>query len=208
MTQRLVWNFEFSSPKKIDLQIKETENHEDLKWEARFFWPEKEIISLSIIDDSLLDLGNYEQKHKKDHYYLIPGHNYNIKNRRNELLFKPLLKQSKYAYGFGTKINLDTPEAQTNFIQINSLDLQKIKQQALEEGTEVLVKKESFTYKFNSQPTIKLELARIEIAKQVYFSACIEGKSLNLVETITKGLLGKRISCDYVTFLKNSTQLQ
>lgn len=199
MIQRLVWNFEFSTKKEIPISGLVDNEHDHLKWEKRFFWPEDYIISLCNIDDSLLDLANYQQKHKEDYYYLLPHTNYNIKLRRDELQFKPILKQTPSAIGFGIKINLDE--------RGNSSEFHQMAHQARKEGTSVFVKKEAFIYKFHTTPNIKLELARLEVKDSVYFSACVEGKSLFLVETLSDLLLGKQVSCEYVTFLKNILKL-
>jgi hypothetical protein len=205
MTQRLVWNFEFVAAKKSAINDLTIQKEEELKWEARFFWPEAQIISMTLIDNSLLDLAHYQQKQKKDHYYLIPKHNYNIKSRRDELLYKPLVKENKYACGFATKININTEQDSSE--EEYKIDRKQIMQE-LKSSHELLVKKDSFTYKFPTQPVIKLELARIEIDHTIYFSACIEGKSRTLVETLSKRLLGKQASCDYVRFLKQIAKIQ
>jgi hypothetical protein len=202
MDQQLIWNFEFYYPKPRGL-TNAAENCDPVKWEARFFWPENQIINLCAIDESLIDLTNYQHKQKEDHYYLLPDHNYNIKRRRDELLYKPLLNQSAHASGFGAKISLETLNEDTISNKDYLLSLKKIARQIPKKGIEVIVKKESFSYKFSSHPTIKLELARLEVCNKIYFSACIEGKSLYLVETISHLLLGEQVSCDYVTFLKN-----
>jgi hypothetical protein len=207
MNQRLVWNFEFSSNKPPPLTRLEIKNKEDLKWEARFFWPDDQIITLYAVDKASLDLALYEQKHKEDDYYLLPDSNYNIKLRRNELLYKPILKQTPYATGFGAKTNLSTITCHSNEQNQSTLNLDKVMQQAKELGTVVHVKKESFIYKFQTSPTIKLELARLEVHDKVYFSACVEGRSLYLVEKISEHLLDKQVSCDYVTFLKNNLRI-
>lgn len=201
MTQRLVWNFEFTTPNQLALSDLKIKKEDDIKWEARFFWPETEIISLQLIDDSLLELAHYQQKQKQDYYYLISEQDYNLKSRRGELLYKPLMKKGKYSLGFGSKINLN--ESNNNSAAVESHVKKMMKQ--LDHSTEVLVKKESFTFKFSIHPPIKLELARIDIDQNIYFSLCIEGKSRNLVETISKGLLGKQPTCDYVSFLKKVT---
>jgi hypothetical protein len=199
MIQRLVWNFEFSHKKEIPLSGLVDNEQDDLKWERRFFWPENQIISLCNIDDSLLDLANYHQKHKEDTYYLLPHSDYNIKTRRDELQFKPVIRRTSSAAGFGIKINLDADD--------NSPELHEMAHQARKEGITVFVKKEAFIYKFHTHPNIKLELARLEVNNAVYFSACVEGKSLFLVETLSELLLGNQVSCEYVTFLKNITKL-
>ncbi len=199
MNQRLVWNFEFAA-KKMALPSEAFNEHETepLKWETRFFWPAQEIIVLNNLDKSLLDLANYQHKLREDYYYLLANQNYNVKRRRNELLYKPKLKQTQAAIGYGTKVLLDN--AQEKFLQELALEVKK-------EGKEVLVKKQAFIYKFPTHPTIKLELARLEIAHKIYFSACVEGKSQNMVEKISERLLGQRVSCDYVSFLKNILRL-
>ncbi|MCL9685157.1 hypothetical protein [Legionella maioricensis] len=202
MTQRLVWNFEFSTKKSLSLSNRVNES-DRLKWEIRFFWPEDQIISLHILDNSLLDIAHYQQKHKEDYYYLLPDCLYNIKRRRNEMLYKPALKHATHAIGYGAKINLEAVEDYPVQEPATVLKLQNILRMTQEKGIEVCVKKESFTYKFATTPSVKLELARLEVNNKVYFSLCVEGRSLYLVETISEHLLDKPVSCDYVTFLKS-----
>lgn len=202
MIHRLVWNFEFTTAKNLDLSDLPEKIEENLKWEARFFWPEDEIIRLSLIDNSLLELTNYQHKQKKDYYYLLPKTDYNIKSRRDELLYKPLVKKTKSVFGFGAKINLTELSKKTSSNEEDKLNVLQLIEQLNHNSIEVLVKKESFTYKFSVHPQIKLELSKIEMNHHIYFSACIEGKSRDLVETISKRLVGKQSSCDYVSFLK------
>lgn len=175
---------------------------EQLKWEVRYFWPDNETIILNTIDNSLLELANYKHKHREDYYYLLPGRNYNIKKRRNQLLYKPLLKQTNHAAGYGTKITLEQTQEQPI-----SPKLHEIMQHVEKEGIEVFVKKEALIYKFPTKPKVKIELARLEVLQKIYFSVCIEGRSLRLVEMISKHLLNEPVSCEYVTFLKNLLQL-
>lgn len=194
MTQRLVWNFEFAKRKLPPPVLQEAYAVEDLKWEIRFFWPQDYIITLHALENSQLDLMSYQLKHREEYYFLLPGAHYNIKERRGELLFKPILKRSKQAIGFGSKIAL---------VENNDPTFQEILNTTQQEGQKILVNKEVFVYKFNTTPSVKLELARLEINKQIFFSACIEGRSLYLVETISEYLLDTHLSCDYVSFLKN-----
>lgn len=207
MNQRLVWNFEFKIKKTTaPLKYPAPKDAESIKWEIRYFWPHDAIIVLAPIENSLLDLAYYQQKHREDYYYLLPGNNYNIKKRREETLYKPILRQVRQAIGFGAKVNIDYREEYPEKTTLDEPQLQHIAQQIAHEGRQVHVKKEAFVYKFPTKPTIKLELARLEVFNQVYFSACIEGKSLELVENIAEHLLDKQLSCDYVSFLKNILQ--
>lgn len=193
MTQRLVWNFEFSTKKPFLNESFDHYEKEALKWEKRSFWSDEDIIILNAINPDLLILTQYEQKNKEDAYYLLPDSECNIKLRRNELLYKPLLDKTKHLLGFAAKINLS--EAQDP-------ELLALQEDALTKALIVHVKKEAFIYKFPNTPGIKLELARLEINHKIYFTACVEGRSQKVVETISQHLLGKYISCDYVNFLK------
>lgn len=205
--QRLVWNFEFSSGQTIPLTTLGNYVQDKLKWEKRYFWPEDQIIRLNSIDNSLLNLANYQQKHKEDYYYLLPDSDHNIKRRRNELLYKPLIKQSGSALGFGAKINLEDTQYVSSQDNIDPMNLQDLFKKVKKKGIVVFVKKEAFVFKFPTTPTVKLELARLEVNNTVYFSACVEGRSLNLVETISELLFGKQASFEYVTFLKKILKL-
>lgn len=200
MTSRLVWNFEFLTHSDFLLSDLKKEKEDELKWESRFFWPESEIIFLPLLDPSMLELTHYQHKQKKDIYYLFKK-NYNIKNRRNELIYKPLIKKGKHTSGFGPKINLSQLNAQDTLDK----DLKNILL-GLKNSQEVLVKKESFTYKFPTHPNVKLELAKIELNALTFFTLCIEGKSRTLVELITRALFGKKATEHYVDFLKKITQ--
>lgn len=198
MIERLIWNFEYATDKPLPLSPIKKEEVSDDKWEARFFWPQHEIITLCATDVGLLNINLYKQKHREDTYYLVPDSPHNIKLRRNELLYKPIINHTDFATSFAPKINL-------NEASKNNPALEKIRKQT-EKSTIVRVVKDAFIYKFNTTPTTKLELARLEVANMVYFSACIEGKSASLVQQISKHLLAGHFSCDYVTFLKTIVQ--
>ena len=144
-------------------------------------------------------MSNYEIKHREDQYSLLADYDFNIKRRRNQLLYKPLLQKKDFLSSYSKKINLtesppDLVLAGTNNLRVTDL---------LEKNEQIIsVSKEALIYKFPSTPTIKLELARLEIGKCVYFSLCVEGRSQTLVRTLARGLLGTKVSCDYVSFLK------
>ncbi|AMP88463.2 TPA: hypothetical protein F7Z80_09725 [Legionella pneumophila] len=207
MMQRLVWNFEFSSEQTTPLTSLGHDVQDSLKWEKRYFWPTEQIIRLNTIDSSLLDLANYQKKHKEDYYYLLPDSDCNIKRRRNELLYKPVIKQSGSTLGFGPKIHLEKSQSLTCHGDIEHMNLQELLNKIKEKGIVVFVKKEAFVFKFPTIPTVKLELARLEVKNKVYFSACVEGRSLTLVETISVLLFGAQSSSEYVTFLKKTLKI-
>lgn len=202
MAQKLIWNFEFCAKKILNLPNPINEAN-PLKWEIRFFWSQDQIIPLHAPEPSLLNITNYQQKYKEDYYYLLPKCTYNIKLRREALFYKPVLRHSNKAIGYGKKINLTAIDNYPNQKPSTVYKLQRILQKIQETGIKICVKKDSLIYKFETTPRVKLELTRLEVNNKVYFSACIEGKSLHLVETINKHLLDKQVSCDYVTFLKN-----
>ncbi|KTD66656.1 hypothetical protein Lsan_0601 [Legionella santicrucis] len=206
MKQRLIWNFEFAPEKSLPLATFVDIKDDHLKWEIRYFWPENKSIILNTIDPSLLNISHYQQKHKEDDYYLLPGQNYNIKKRRNQLIYKPLFQKKDSAFGFGAKILLSSPNS-LHQTELNDPELLEITRLVAKESIEISVKKEALIYTFPTKPKIKMELARLEVLNKIYFSVCIEGRSLHLVETISKHLLGEQVSCEYVTFLKSLLKL-
>jgi hypothetical protein len=208
MHQRLVWNFEFNSNTNLLPLLRfVAEKDELLKWEVRCFWSDNEIITLNTIDHSLLDLANYQRKHKEDYYYLLPGKNYNIKRRLNEILYKPIIRNANFAAAYEAKIALSPTQNYQEQTKLIHPELEEIMPLIEKKSVGVYVKKEALITKLPTTPTIKIELARLEILNKIYFSACVEGKSLYLVETIAKHLLGERVSCEYVVFLKNIMKL-
>jgi hypothetical protein len=199
MIRRLVWNFEFVNANPIEFAKLNTLQEDALKWEARVFWPETDIIQLNLIDTNLLQLQHYQYKQKIDLYHLVPEKDHNIKSRRGELFYKPLIKKNKYACGYGTKLNLSTLSTSPSTLKIP--ELMAITAE-LQHTPGLQIEKDSFIYKFSSQPAIRLELSRIQIHQTIYFSLCVEGRSRHAVETITTCLLGETVSSDYVSFLK------
>lgn len=198
MNQRLVWNFEFCPATTLPLTSLGEQEKEEIKWEIRYFWPDRELIVLNTIDNALLNLGHYERKFKNDYYYLLPDNDFNIKLRRNEMQYKPLVQTINNILGFGHKVILQPHKEDKDFVP----HFQKIINQIKTVGKGIVVNKESYIYKFHTNPPVKLELSRLEIYNTVYFSACVEGKSHFLVATISQHLLGNQVSCDYVNFLK------
>ncbi|WP_232220361.1 hypothetical protein [Legionella tunisiensis] len=103
MSKRLVWNFEISNDNLLDkFPLVE---RDEFRWEARFFWPDDTIITLNGLDERFLLLSNYQVKHRQDCYLLLPKCNYNIKRRRSELLYKPLIEKRPFA-GIARKLIL------------------------------------------------------------------------------------------------------
>jgi hypothetical protein len=199
LNTRLIWNFEINSDNPLNLENL-SEAKDALRWESRFFWGQDEIIQLNGLTPSFLQLSHYEIKHREDRYVLVDGLQ-NIKYRKDQLLYKPLLQQKESLCGFGKKINLahsSLHEPLPGTAETTERLLATIKEKSIE----VLVHKEALVCAFPGTPTIKLELARLRIDEGVYFSVCIEGRAERLVASITQQILGKRASSDYVHFLK------
>ena len=200
MNQRLVWNFEVApTVHSLPTTAQISKKREQGKWEVRYFWCAEDIIALTAIHSDLLSLRHYQQKYKEDDYFVLPNEPYNIKRRRGELIYKPLLTQSSMAFCFGPKITLTLSRTQNK-------KLQKILEKVMQEGLFMPVKKESFVYKFPLAIPTKLELARIEVDQRVFFSACIESRSQAIAEQLGLALVGKQDTGDYVTFLKKLRQ--
>lgn len=206
MKHRLVWNFSIDSSNPLDVGHLPAEEREDQRWEARYFWPEKEDITLHGLDSSLLDLTGFKLKHRPDAYYLLADDAYNIKQRRGEILYKPLMERREGCLAFGKKLNLFEQPSEQILPGISPVSAADLLASIHQEGQVISVEKSALVYTFSCTPTIKLELARLTIADRVFFSACVEGRSFMLVNLISKHLLNQQISCDYVNFLKQIVQ--
>lgn len=191
MNKRLVWNFEIKSDCQLKLPETSIETASDVHWESRFFWPEKDIITLSGLDESFLELSRYKIKHRTDCYYILPNEEHNVKKRRHELVYKPLVNRTRSAIAYGKKIKLE-----------DDLKYHTLMQKITDQGQTIHIDKEALIYKFQSHPSTKLELARLVIHKKIFFTLCIEAPELTWVEHITRQLTNQSISVDYVTFLK------
>lgn len=206
MNTRLVWNFEINQNNLLNLENLNADR-EEIRWEARYFWPGDTIICLNGLDNRFLTLSNYEIKLRPDRYALLTNHNFNIKQRRMQWLYKPLLAEAEGMRGYGKKIDLANCLADEILPGSNGVRAQDLLEQIDNHLTTVELVKEALIYKFPSEPTIKLELARLKLDESVYFSLCVEGRSQFLVSLIAKHLLGTQVSCDYVSFLKQSLAL-
>lgn len=190
MNKRLVWNFEINNDNPLAIpEIPPAETHTE-RWESRFFWPDGEPIVLNGLDDSFLALSRYQVKHRQDTYCVLPESDENIKIRRNQLLYKPCMMKTANAIAYGKKINLEETDDKTLIMRIQR------------EGMRIDVEKEALIYRFETVPTLKLELARLRVANTTWFSVNIESHSRCLVESITQQVLSGHVACDYVTFLK------
>lgn len=202
MNKRLVWNFEINDEHPLDLTSMTSEEPSLWRAEIRYFWMDDTNIVLHGLNDSFLNLAIYKIKERKDIYYLLPNHDYNIKERRGELLFKPLMQDTHGLQEFAKKINLSQYSSQQTLpglFPCNTGDLLKL---ANDDGSRVYVEKTAVIYQFATEPTIKLELARLTIADKYYFSTCLEGRSKNLITLINKHLFKNETPSDYVHFLK------
>lgn len=204
MNKRLIWNFELDTHSPAVLQKIPDADPEPLRWEIRCFWPENTCITLHGLDDHMLDFSQFKVKQRSDSYYLLRDKNYNIKQRRGELFYKPLLEETELIRGFGAKINLMSQEEDAILPGVPPISAGELRALIKKEKTSLQVEKTACVYKFPTQPTIKLELARLKVNNSCYFSACIEGHSQTTVEKISDCLFRNPSSCDYVRFLKRT----
>ncbi|MBA2711625.1 MAG: hypothetical protein H0U57_13680 [Tatlockia sp.] len=200
MNTRLVWNFEIKDQNPINFDDLK-DNPEELRWEARYFWPRDAIIVLNGLDARFLLLSNYEVKQRKDNYSVLADLNFNLKQRLMQLFYKPLLKEVNLLHGYGKKINL-TDYASELVLPGSNLRSSELLKLLADNAQEVEVEKEALIYKLPTEPKLKLELARLEVRKKIYFSLCVEGRSQRLVESIATQLIPNQKNCDYVSFLK------
>lgn len=204
MNKRLVWNFEINTAESLLIEATTMSDSTEMTWESRFFWHEHDIIILNGLSQAFLDLSHYQIKHKADEYYLLPHMPYNLKVRRNQLYYKPLIVRTPCAFAYGKKINLHEQKPDMRLAGTDNLDVKNILAQIYNQSRHVLIEKETLSYQFKTTPTTQLELSRIYLADTVYFSVCIESSSRSLVESITTQLLHNCIANDYVSFLQHA----
>jgi hypothetical protein len=204
MTRRLVWNFSLEEKPALDVGLLPRGEPELIKWEARYFWSEDTSIILHGLDDNYLDLSLFSAKQREDTYFLIPGSPCNVKQRRGELVYKPLLEKKGISQGFGKKIKLNDCPSDELLPGTPSITAGELRSLIHKQGQPIYVKKCALVHKFLTEPQIKLELARLVISDTVFFSACLEGRSQSLVNLISNHLLNQQLSCDYVTFLQQT----
>ncbi len=203
MNKRFIWNFEIADERPLRLQDLPIHCKEELRWEARTFYPSKEIIQLKGLDNNFLKLRHYRIKHRCDSYFLLPDYpTLNIKQRRSQWLYKPLLKRTGRIRGYGKKINLADYPSQLLLPGVDC-DASELLAQ-LTESRCIKVDKELLVYRLFDDPSIKLELARLQINDNYYYSVCIEGRAQTLVDKLSEHLLEDAFSCDYVTFLQQT----
>lgn len=205
MNHRLVWNFNMDDDKPLDLGQLPDEEPASLRWEARYFWRHDEDVTIHGLERNCLDLSAFKLKQRRDAYFLLPDKPYNIKKRRGEILYKPLMEKKNACLAFGKKINLYECPAHQVLPGTPAVCAADLLEAIQRQGQEVQVEKTAMIYRFETSPPIKLELARLNIANTIFFSVCVEGRSQTLVSLISKHLLNQQISCDYVTFLKQIT---
>lgn len=202
MNKRLAWNFEINDDTSIQLPDPQVIEQHEIRWEARFFWSSDDIITLHGLNDGYLELSRYKAKHRHDIYCLLPTENYNLKIRHEQLIYKPLLTTTPQALGFGNKINLEEQASPQFLPGINNMNTTTLLEKIQQDGCRIQVEKEALIYRFDTTPKSTIELARLTINTISYFSANIESRSMVLVKSITQQIIGKRITCDYVNFLK------
>lgn len=223
MKKRLVWNFEVHCDNSLALAVKNTYVKEALRWEFRYFWPETEMICLYGLGEPLLALSQYEVKHRQDQYYFLPDQPLNLKERRGEIVYKPLLEANKWACAYGKKIKLT--EGGGLLDSSSGLTHQSLLRQITTKSRVFSIEKEVLIYPISkamlkthiSKPDreheeneweaivkSKLELTRLSVLNQIYFSLCIEARSKQMVLDLSKKILGQRqASCDYIHFIQS-----
>jgi hypothetical protein len=204
MNKRLIWNFEINFDQSLDLTITYDYDRKEDRWEARYFWPDDQIITLKGLDQHFLELSRYEIKHRQDTYYLLPQSNYNIKMRRGQIFYKPLLMQQNNAIAYGKKIALEEQAAGVYLPGCHEQDARSLLDHIQSKGIALQVEKEALLYTFPTIPKTKLELTWLHIGNKGYYSLCIESRSVYLVEFISSQIVGNELAIDYVSFLKGT----
>jgi hypothetical protein len=206
MKKRLIWNFEIINDTPLDLPTEVAEGElETRPWEVRCFGDENNIMTLQGLDDSFLNLNHCKIKKRRDTYYLLPDQDYNVKRRRLELFYKPLIKKDGVFLEFGKKINLAEYPAREILPGNPPISAEDLLKRVHMEGVAVSVEKTALIFKFPDLLGIRLELARFTLGDNVFFSACLESSSQQWVRLLGEQILPLDNATDYVNFLKKNT---
>ena len=203
MNKRLIWNFEIDSTNSLQLpENNDAFSPEEPRWESRYFWPEDERITLYGLSESFLELSRYRIKHREDTYHLLQNFEYNLKIRRDQLFYKPLLTIEGNLYAYGKKINLAEFPANTPLPQSSEADAATLTKRVQLESKPVRVIKEALIYRLVPNPKTKLELSWLRIASRAYFSVSIESPSKFLVKSLATQIVRSDKATNYISFLK------
>lgn len=200
MNKRFIWNFEFEQDEPIELKSIATDEHEPLRWEVRYFWPQTEIIRLRGLNEPFLKLDAYKIKEKCDRYYVLANQPFNLKKRRGMIYYKPIIKQCHKVIAYGKKIPL-LPENKTLLMNMG-LAFDRWQQAILEEALTVDITKETLTYCFSKPHKTNIEFSRIEVNEAIFLSFCVESRLKSHVIDLANHLLPNTEPLDYVSFLK------
>lgn len=160
------------------------------------------MVCLHSLNDDYLDLSRYESKHREDTYHVLAAFNFNIKVRRGELLYKPLLEETALLLGFGKKIPLHEQPPDMVLPGTDGLSARQLLELVEKNSNIITVEKDALVLKLADEPTIKLELSRLKMGSDIFFSACIEGRAQGLVQAIAEHVFPGQMPSDYVHFLK------
>ena len=207
MNERLVWNFEINTQKLLELPLNHARFQEDVsRWEVRYFWPHHQFILIQGLIPECFTFANVKCKQHRDTYYLLKDYPYNIKHRRTDegvkWVYKPLLDIKNNCQSFGKKINLKQVEPDC-LLEPSRLSAATLLSLIETQSMPVFVEKSALTYSLRSEPSIKIELSRIQInGGAIFFSASIEGYSYEGVNTFRQRLFPQEKPSDYIEFLK------
>jgi len=195
MNKRFLWNFEINSEHPLTFPNHKNIDASPHQWESRYFWPIDKIITLNGLTDDFLKLSHYKIKERNDTYYILPNSEGNFKRRRQELFYKPMLLKKGNLFGYGKKISLKNKPIIDELPGYDEKDIEK-------NAIKLQVEKDVVIYQFETTPPCKLELARLSVANQHFYSVGIESSAYLLVESISRQLLKTEATCDYISFLR------
>lgn len=202
MNKRFLWNFELSLAQGLPSPLYLPHPLESLRWEARYFWPEKDIIVLDGMDESLFDLTQFKIKHHDDTYLIANASDYNIKRRREALVYKPQLDCKDGIFAYAKKLKLNSITGDTLLPGHPPIRADELQEQ-LTFSRSVHIDKIALSRRMPCEPPLKIEYSRLRIGAKIFFSLCIEGYSFALVQAFSLFIVKKAPEQNYVQFLKS-----
>ncbi len=200
-----IWNFyinisDFNQSNLFSCETSEKIAKEDkAKWEARYFFPIETPIVLNWPHSLPFSFHFAKAKTHEDTYIIHPEHVINLKKRRSDIYYKPLIKKKQGLFYFGKKEAIDenNPIKLSQTTQLDSTRIQN-------EGTLIALTKNVLKFNYDHPMRCQLEFGWFISQEKNYSTFGIESKSFETVRTLSSFILPNEKKTDYINFLKEN----
>ena len=200
-----IWNFHIkvSDFKQSNLFSSETSEkiakENKSKWEARFFFPIETPIFLNWPHSLPFSFYFAKAKTHEDTYIIHPEQVINLKKRRTDIYYKPLIEKKQDLFYFGKKEIIDEKNP-IILSQTTQLDITRIQN----ESALIALTKNVLKFNYDHPMTCQLEFGSFTFQEKIYSTFGIESKSFEAVSTLSSFILPNEKKTDYINFLKEN----